>query len=99
PAFIRKHLIPLGIFLRDNELWDKQIEQINVSEDHKLTLIPRLGDQVILFGSPDNIAQKFNNLRAFYEKVMPKVGWNKYSRINLENTNQIVCTKRTANKK
>lgn len=99
PAFIRKHLIPLGIFLRDNELWDKQIEQINVSEDHKLTLIPRLGDQIILFGSPDNIAQKFNNLRAFYEKVMPKVGWNKYSRINLENTNQIVCTKRTANKK
>ena len=97
--FIKKSLIPLGIFLRDNEIWDKQIVQINVSEDHKLTLIPRVGDQVIRFGAADSIPQKFNNLRAFYEKVMPKVGWNKYSRISLENTNQIVCTKRTGNKK
>lgn len=99
PPFIKKSLIPLGIFLRDNEIWDKQIVQINVSEDHKLTLIPRVGDQVIRFGAADSIPQKFNNLRAFYEKVMPKVGWNKYSRISLENTNQIVCTKRTGNKK
>ena len=93
PPFIKKSLIPLGIFLRDNEIWDKQIVQINVSEDHRLTLIPRVGDQVIRFGAADSIPQKFNNLRAFYEKVMPKVGWNKYSRISLENTNQIVCTK------
>ena len=99
PPFIKKSLIPLGIFLRDNEIWDKQIVQINVSEDHRLTLIPRVGDQVIRFGAADSIPQKFNNLRAFYEKVMPKVGWNKYSRISLENTNQIVCTKRTGNKK
>jgi len=99
PPFIKKSLIPRGIFLRDNEIWDKQIVQINVSEDHRLTLIPRVGDQVIRFGAADSIPQKFNNLRAFYEKVMPKVGWNKYSRISLENTNQIVCTKRTGNKK
>lgn len=99
PPFIKKSLIPLGIFLRDNEIWDKQIVQINVSEDHRLTLIPRVGDQVIRFEAADSIPQKFNNLRAFYEKVMPKVGWNKYSRISLENTNQIVCTKRTGNKK
>ena len=99
PPFIKKSLIPLGIFLRDNEIWDKQIVQINVSEDHRLTLIPRVGDQVIRFGAADSIPQKFNNLRAVYEKVMPKVGWNKYSRISLENTNQIVCTKRTGNKK
>ncbi|MFA6820046.1 MAG: cell division protein FtsQ, partial [Bacteroidaceae bacterium] len=32
-------------------------------------------------------------LKVFYQKVLCKVGWNKYNRIDVEFGNQIVCTK------
>ena len=33
-------------------------------------------------------------MRLFYEKALNRVGWNKYSRINVEFDNQIICTRR-----
>ena len=38
--------------------------------------------------------KKLENLKLFYEKAIPKVGWEKYSIINLKYKNQIVCTKK-----
>ena len=29
----------------------------------------------------------------FYDKIIPKNGWEKYSEINLEYQNQIICLK------
>ncbi|MCD7935525.1 MAG: cell division protein FtsQ, partial [Tannerellaceae bacterium] len=33
-------------------------------------------------------------LQVFYEQAIPKVGWDKYSLINLKFKDQIVCTKK-----
>lgn len=93
-AFAKKELTKLGLFLRDNDFWNDQVEQIHVDENRKIDLIPRVGDQVIHLGTTDSIPKKFRNLMAFYEKVMPEVGWNKYKRIDIGRTNQIVCVKR-----
>jgi cell division protein FtsQ len=35
---------------------------------------------------------KLENLKLFYQKALPKVGWERYSSINLKYKNQIVCT-------
>lgn len=93
-AFTRNHLVRVGKYLRDNAFWNDQIEQINVSPARKLDLIPRVGDQIIHLGSTDSLELKFKNLRAFYDGVMPTVGWNKYSEITLEHVNQVICKKR-----
>ena len=93
-AFTKHYLAPLGQFLRDNDFWNDQIEQINVTPDGKADLTPRVGNQVIHIGRPDSIQKKFRNLMAFYEKVMPEVGWNKYTDIDISHTNQIVALKR-----
>ena len=42
----------------------------------------------------DHFEEKLANLRLFYEQAIPKMGWEKYSIINLKYRNQIVCTKR-----
>ena len=90
--YVRDKLLPLGRELRDNAFWNAQIQQICVGPDGKADLVPRVGRQLIHFGDPSLEAHvKLRNLRAFYEKVMPEVGWNKYARINLEHTNQIIC--------
>ena len=92
-AYARKYLLPLGLTLRDDAFWDNLVEQINVDANRKVELVPRVGAQLICMGLPTNVGRKLANLKHFYTKVMPAVGWNKYSEINLEFENQIICTK------
>jgi cell division protein FtsQ len=68
--------------------------QIYVDENGELLLIPRVGDQKIVFGKTDNIIKKFDKLSLFYRKGIVGNGWKKYSTINLKFKNQIVCTKK-----
>jgi cell division protein FtsQ len=78
---------------RDN-FWSAQIDQIEVDGNDEISLIPRVGSHIIHLGSFENYQGKLRNLEAFYEDVMPVVGWDKYSTINLEYKDQIVCKKR-----
>ena len=53
-----------------------------------------MGDHTIVLGRPGNYAYKFSKLRNFYEKGLSEVGWDRYSRINIDYNNQVVGTKR-----
>ncbi|MFR1986706.1 MAG: cell division protein [Prevotellamassilia sp.] len=91
--FARRELVKLGRFLKEDDFWDKQIEQIHVLPNGHLKLIPRVGAHTIYLGTTDSLSLKFRNLYTFYEKVLPQVGWNKYEEISVENVSQIVGTK------
>ena len=93
-AFATKELYEFGMFLRNNPLWKAQIQQINVTPNKELELIPLVGDHIIYLGKPGNYENKFERLETFYKKGLNEVGWNKYSRISLEFSNQIICTKK-----
>ena len=81
-------------YVRDDDFWSAQIDQIYVDKDNEIDLIPRAGNHLIHIGTAENFEGKLKNLRAFYEKVLPVTGWNKYSLINLEFRDQIVCKRR-----
>jgi cell division protein FtsQ len=81
-------------FIRRDAFWSAQIEQFYVNKDMEIELIPRVGNHRIVFGDATQIAHKFNKLKVFYTKGLPKTGWNEYSVINLKYANQIVCKKR-----
>lgn len=95
PRYAARELTAIGRFLRNHPFWNDQIVQIDVDSTRRLTLIPRVGCQVIRFGRADSteIAQRFRHLRALYTKVLPTVGWNTYTEVNLEYTGQIICKK------
>lgn len=84
----------LSLCIQKDNFWNNQIEQIHVTPAGELEMIPRVGDHVIFLGKPKDMEGKLNRLRAFYQKALNKVGWNKYSRISLEFNNQIICTKK-----
>lgn len=87
-------LYKFALFLQGNDFWNDQIEQIFVHPDGEVELIPRVGSHRIMLGTFADFEEKLNNLRLFYEQAIPKVGWEKYSMINLKYKNQIVCTKK-----
>lgn len=83
-----------ALFLRDNAFWNNLIEQIDVDKNGEVTLVPRVGNQLILLGTLDNYQEKLENLRALYVNGFNKVGWNKYKQITLKYDGQVVCTKK-----
>jgi len=91
---ILKDIYHLVNYLDDDEFWSAQIDQIYIDNYDKINLIPRVGNHVIRLGTVENFEGKLRNLEAFYGKVLPEVGWNKYSLINLEFKDQIVCKRR-----
>jgi cell division protein FtsQ len=91
---ILKDIYPLVNYIKDDKFWSAQIDQIFVDGNDEIDLIPRTGNQVVHLGSAYNYQGKLRNLEAFYDKVLPEVGWNKYSVINLEFKDQIVCKRR-----
>ena len=84
-------LYKVALYVKQDTLWDAQIEQLYVNDKKDIELVPRVGNQRIILGSADSLETKMRNLLAFYKKAMPKVGWNTYKTINVKYTNQIVC--------
>jgi cell division protein FtsQ len=76
--------------IRADEFWSAQIAQLDVDTKSRVTLYPQVGDEKIEFGKPDNTEVKFKKLMIFYKEILPRTGWNKYNRVNLEYEGQIV---------
>ncbi|WP_205313877.1 cell division protein FtsQ/DivIB [Pedobacter nanyangensis] len=89
-----KDLYKAAMFIKQDTLWDAQVEQLYVNDKNDIEMVPRVGNQRIILGTAKDIEVKMDNLLAFYKQAMPKVGWNVYRTINLKYVNQIVCEKR-----
>ncbi len=81
-------------YINDDDFWSAQIDQINITGKNEVQLIPRVGNYVVHLGTYEDFRGKLKNLTAFYDQVLPEVGWNKYSLINLEFRDQVVCRRR-----
>lgn len=77
--------------IRGDEFWTAQVAQLSIDSKAKITILPQVGDENIEFGKPENLEVKFTKLKIFYKEILPRVGWNKYSRVNLEYEGQIVA--------
>ncbi len=90
---LAKDLFNIAVFIKKDTLWNDQIEQLYVNNKSEIELVPRVGNQKIILGDADSLQTKFRNLRVFYKKALPKVGWDTYKTINIKYANQIVCEK------
>jgi cell division protein FtsQ len=89
--FATTNLYDFIVYLQSESRWRSAFTQIYVYPDNKLELVPRVGDFVIKMGSLDRYEAKLKKLDKFLE-VLPKYhSWDKYSVINLEFKDQVVC--------
>ncbi len=85
----------LASFIRHNTFWNSQITQVYMDTAKDFCLVPRVGNQRIIFGDTTNMEQKFNRLWVLYHNGLTATGkWNDYTTINLKFNHQIVCTKK-----
>lgn len=91
-SFAQDDLYKFALFLHSNEFWNAQIEQIIVKANNDIAFVPRVGNHTIILGSIEDLDKKLDKLMTFYRDGLNRIGWNKYSTINLKYNNQIVCT-------
>jgi cell division protein FtsQ len=96
---LAKDIFKTADFIRKDSLWDAQIAQIYIDQNHEIELIPRVGNQRILLGNADSLETKFRNLRVFYKQALPQVGWDAYKMINVKYANQVIGIKNDMMKK
>ena len=86
-------LYTMARFILADEFWSAHIEQIYVNTLGEIELVPKVGDHKIIFGSSDEMAEKFWKLKTFYKEGLNYTGWDNYDTLNLKFNNQVVCTK------
>lgn len=107
----KNYISYLADAINANDFWRNQVVQINVLPDKGVELVPRVGNHIIYIGQlpetkyiadrkklvTDYANIKMDRLEKFYRYGLSQAGWNKYSYINVEFDNQIICKKRTTN--
>lgn len=86
-------LFKLFKLIYDDTFLKKNIIGIQIRPNGSLLMLNRNYEYQIDFGSLINVEQKFKNYKAFFQKVSSDTILNKYKRIDLRYTGQIVCTK------
>jgi cell division protein FtsQ len=92
--YAKNQLYDFATFLHNHKSWNEQIEQIHVLPNLDIELTPRKGNHIIVLGKIEYYKENLDKLSLFYDKGLNKVGWNKYSRINLKYKDLVVCTKK-----
>ena len=91
--FATNQLFDLISFIENDRFLATAFTQITVN-DERVSLIPRVGNFVVVLGDIDNFESKLTKYKTFIKKVYKYKEWNKYSVISLEYKNQVVCTER-----
>src|SRR6185503_16959345 len=84
----------LTMYITADSFFNKQTAQVNITNEGNYEIIPVVGNQVIRIGNADNLDEKFTKLIAFYKQVWSKVGFEKYSVIDVRYTGQVVAVRR-----
>ena len=82
----------MSLFIQKDSFLMAMIDQVNIIGQNQYELIPKMGDQIVLFGDEKNMEKKFEKFKIFYKKIVPQYGWRKYSKIKLDYENQIVAS-------
>ncbi|MEP7239205.1 MAG: FtsQ-type POTRA domain-containing protein [Ferruginibacter sp.] len=72
------------------------IDQVDITPKRLFEMIPKIGNQLIVFGDATDVDAKLDKLKTFYKDIMVKAGWNYYSVINLQYKNQVVAKRKGA---
>ena len=88
-----EELFNLAKQIKENRFLKAQVEQIFRNRENEYELIPKIGDQVIIFGKASLIKNKLKKLEAIYRQAIPRSGWQTYKIINLKYKNQVICSK------
>ncbi len=89
---LKAQIVKLVRHIERDSFWSAQVSQIILNDDKAFEIVPVLGNHKILIGDTSNLDEKFENLYAFYKKVMVRIGWDKYEVLDVRYKGQVVAS-------
>jgi cell division protein FtsQ len=86
-----KEALLLACRIMEDDFLEGIVQQLHVLPGGEWMLVPLLGRQKVILGSVDDLKNKFERLKIFYQEAMPYTGWNTYSTLNVKYNGQVVC--------
>jgi cell division protein FtsQ len=86
----------LGMLIAKDSFCMALIEQVDIRLPRSFEMVPKMGNNMIVFGNAGDAAGKLERLKLFYRQVMGKAGFNYYSRIDVQYQGQVVAVRRNA---
>ena len=81
-------------YIRNDSFWNEMIDQLSMTRDGRVTLVPHVGNHTVRLGKVEDYEEKLHNLLVFYRQAMPVAGWDRYRVVNVEYRGQVVCQRR-----
>ena len=90
----QKEIYQMCDLIDSDEFLKKNVTRINFLKNNYITLNFRDHDFDLVIGEYKNIKKKVKNFKAFYHAAIDNESIDKYSKINLQFENQVVCSKK-----
>lgn len=87
-------LYAISNYVCSDEFLSAQITSVYVNTYQEFEMIPRVGDQRIMFGDASYLEGKFKKLEYFYKEGISRAGWENYDTITVMYLGQVNCSKR-----
>ncbi len=88
-----KKIFKIARKINKDEFLKKHVFEIHQDINMNLYLRLRKCDFIVQLGDGEFLDKKINNLKAFYKQNQKNNTLNKYSQVNLQFENQVICTK------
>jgi cell division protein FtsQ len=75
-----------------DSFWKHGVEEIAINPAGEFEIIPVLGTHRLLLGDTSKMAEKLHNVFLFYKAVMSKVGWDRYTVLDVRYDGQVVAS-------
>lgn len=98
-TMLMKRIVALADFIQNDSLWMAQIEQVNINANGAFEVLTQMGDQSVNLGLRSDWGRLFLKLKKLYQKINEEGNWAKYSSIDLQYKDQVVCLKKGTNYK
>jgi cell division protein FtsQ len=86
----------ISLALQKDSFSMAMVEQVDITVQRMFEMIPKIGNQLIVFGDATDVDAKLQRLKLFYKEIMVKAGWSNYSAINVQYKNQVVAKRKGA---
>ncbi len=93
-SLLLESVVVLGKYIISDSFWMAQTAQVAITPQATFEIIPTIGNQIIVFGTADDLEKKFVRLHTFYQKAWLQNGMNTYEKLDVQYNNQVVAVKR-----
>jgi cell division protein FtsQ len=91
-----KRIVSLSTYMITQPFWMAQIEQVNIDANGNFELTTQIGDHAIRLGKRSDWEAMLTKLKSIYRLMNEENGWTKYSFIDLQFKDQVVCVKKNS---